>query len=133
MLFTHTITTVYNICAIFYSQPIINLMCDIITLICRAPDVTLSYCFIQEPPADLKCVVCLDVTRDPQQHSVCGNLICKECLEKLQGNACPACRTTEGEFFPDKWSKLMQMRGIKIGKQRTKLALQVVKQSRSCQ
>ena len=35
-----------------------------------------------EPDDELKCVICLEVAREPFQHEECGKLLCKECLEE---------------------------------------------------
>ncbi len=38
--------------------------------------------FLQEPPDDLKCLICLCVAREPVQHGEegCGKIYCKECI-----------------------------------------------------
>ena len=36
----------------------------------------------QEQVDALRCLICLDLASDPQQHEKCGKLFCKTCLEK---------------------------------------------------
>ncbi len=56
-----------------------------------------DYQFIEEPSNDLKCLICLCVARDPQQHGGggCGKIFCGSCIENhKKGNSkCPNCRT----------------------------------------
>ena len=59
-----------------------------------------------DPPEDLKCLICLEVARDPMQHEACGKLFCKECIERNgMENPCPNCRISEPKFFMDNRSK----------------------------
>ena len=53
-----------------------------------------DYKFIEEPADSLKCLICLLVVREPQQHGGCGKLFCKVCINKhkLLRNDCPHCR-----------------------------------------
>ena len=65
-----------------------------------------EYKFVSEPNASLKCVICLDVARDPMQHEECGKLFCKECLEKYgKDKPCPNCRTGS-QYYRDNRSKI---------------------------
>ena len=50
-----------------------------------------DYKFIEEPADYLKCLICLLVVREPQQHGGCGKLFCKVCIDK-HTNTCPHCR-----------------------------------------
>ena len=51
--------------------------------ICRtAEEERIPYNFLEEPDSELKCVICLEVARDPHQHEECGKLVCMECLER---------------------------------------------------
>ena len=61
-----------------------------------------KYNFIAEPDGALQCVICLDVAEDPWQHSKCGRLLCKECLEKYgRDKPCPNCRMEQPLYFED--------------------------------
>ncbi len=53
-----------------------------------------DYKFIEEPADSLKCLICLLVVREPQQHGGCGKLFCKVCINKhkIFRNDCPTCR-----------------------------------------
>ncbi|XP_064399375.1 TNF receptor-associated factor 5-like [Halichondria panicea] len=51
-----------------------------------------DYKFIEEPADSLKCLICLLVVREPQQHGGCGKLFCKSCITKYRRNDCPHCR-----------------------------------------
>ncbi len=55
-----------------------------------------EYPFVEEPSDDLKCLICLCVARDPQQHGDggCGKIFCTSCIDKYKKNddKCPNCR-----------------------------------------
>ena len=64
--------------------------------------------FVESPPDDLLCLICLSVVREPQQISCCGKVLCKVCLDELRkehSNLCPQCRV-DIVSFTDKRSKL---------------------------
>ena len=66
----------------------------------------MSIKFIAELDDDLKCLICLEVARDPLQHEACGKLFCKECLEKYgKDKPCPHCRAQQSHYYEDKRSK----------------------------
>ena len=50
--------------------------------------------FVEVPPVALKCLICLSVARDPQQHGDCGKVFCNSCIteHKKISNDCPHCR-----------------------------------------
>ena len=62
--------------------------------------------FVEPPPDDLLCLICLCVARDPQQINCCGKVLCKVCLEehKQHSDYCPQCRKPI-KSFADKRSK----------------------------
>ena len=65
--------------------------------------------FVDPPPDDLVCLICLSVARDPQQVNCCGKVLCRICLETahkryFNRSKCPQCRV-EITSFPDKRSK----------------------------
>ena len=45
-----------------------------------------DYQFVEEASDDLKCLICLCVARDPQQHGDggCGKIYCKSCIDKYK-------------------------------------------------
>ncbi len=54
--------------------------------------------WVEDPPDDLKCLICLAVAKDPRQHpgddsSDCGKVFCLECITEYQKNysKCPNC------------------------------------------
>ncbi len=49
--------------------------------------------FVQPPPGQTECSVCLLVLRSPHLTGCCGNNFCKECIERVQkdGKACALC------------------------------------------
>ena len=53
-----------------------------------------DYKFLEDPPDSLKCLICLLVVRDPQQHGDCGRLFCNSCITeyKQAKDTCPYCR-----------------------------------------
>ena len=64
--------------------------------------------FVDSPPNDLVCKICLCVSRDVQQaNSCCGNNFCRACLERYiqstvtDRNICPFCRQPSFAFVPD--------------------------------
>ena len=64
-----------------------------------------DYNFIGEPDDDLKCLICLEVARDPWQHGECGRIFCEECLEEYgKDNVCPLC-SEQPQYFKDNRSK----------------------------
>ncbi|XP_064399369.1 TNF receptor-associated factor 4-like isoform X3 [Halichondria panicea] len=67
-----------------------------------------DYKFIEEPADSLKCLICLLVVREPQQHGGCGKLFCKVYIDnhKVFSNNCPHCRRSllqmgQSTIFPD--------------------------------
>ena len=66
--------------------------------------------FLSEPDDALKCLICLDVAEDPLQHTKCGRLYCRECIEKYgAGKPCPTCKSERPQYFEDNRSKLHQL------------------------
>ncbi len=63
-----------------------------------------DYQFVEEPPSGLKCVICLAVARQPQQHGECGKLFCNSCLiqHRQITNKCPHCDLQLITFFDGK-------------------------------
>ena len=63
--------------------------------------------FVDPPPDDLHCLICLSVARDPHQINCCGKVLCRVCLDehKRYSNDCPQCRM-EINSFADKRSEL---------------------------
>ena len=65
-----------------------------------------EYKFVSEPDDALKCLICLDVARDPLQHEECGKLFCKECLEKYgKDKPCANCKRANSHFYKDNRSE----------------------------
>ena len=60
-----------------------------------------EYNFIDELSDKLKCLICLDVAKDPKQHETCGKIFCSECIEKNKDKPCPSCRTKSPNYFTD--------------------------------
>ena len=69
-----------------------------------ASNVQVEYTLLDEVDA-LKCLICLDPAKNPQQHDKCGKLFCTKCLEKLgRDKPCPNCRQGSS-YFDDVKSK----------------------------
>ena len=67
-----------------------------------------DYQFISEPDDENKCVICLEVAREPFQHEECGKLLCKECLEKHgMYRPCPHCRRRGSRYYKDNKSECL--------------------------
>ncbi len=64
--------------------------------------------WLEEPPDDLKCLICLEVAKDPYQHggSLCGKVFCNGCITEYQKHktTCPNCRK-DLSLFQDARSK----------------------------
>ena len=63
--------------------------------------------FVERPPPQLhcECPVCLQVLRDPQQVTCCGNSYCKVCIGRVvnkNGKPCPTCNAVTFSIFPNK-------------------------------
>jgi len=69
------------------------------------PDST-DYVFTNEIPDSLKCLICLQAAKDPQQHGNCGRLFCKNCVAKYRKSSpqgsCPNCRGAFDTFSDGK-------------------------------
>lgn len=62
--------------------------------------------FASEPDDSLKCLICLEVAKNPWQHGKCGRLFCKECLDKIGAyQPCPNCRMEHPQYFEDNKSE----------------------------
>lgn len=65
-----------------------------------------GYKFLGEPADKFKCLICSEVSIEPQQHKSCGGFFCKECLEKRgKGKACPNCKQEKAVFISSKRCK----------------------------
>ncbi len=71
--------------------------------------------WVEDPPDDLKCLICLCVARDPQQHpgddsNPCGKVFCRECITKHKktSDKCPNCRQCL-TLFSDARSKIYKI------------------------
>ena len=65
-----------------------------------------EYQFVSEPGDALKCLICLEVAREPLQHEECGKLFCKECLlDYGKDKPCPNCKTGS-QYYRDNKSKI---------------------------
>lgn len=62
-----------------------------------------QYNFITEPIDSLKCLICLEVARDPMQHAEnrCGKLFCRKCWKKYHKRDCPNCRQRNPRVISD--------------------------------
>ena len=63
-----------------------------------------DYQFVEEPPKDLKCSICLSVFRDPHLTSCCGNHYCQTCINLIQveSKPCPLCQQVDFNSMLDK-------------------------------
>ena len=75
-----------------------------------------KYHFINSPPDDVVCPLCLDIVEEPYQFTCCGQHICKKCKDKFKQQAtttrtntsrqtrkCPMCRQSKYSMLPDKY------------------------------
>jgi late competence protein required for DNA uptake (superfamily II DNA/RNA helicase) len=68
-----------------------------------------DYNYSSKPDINLKCARCLKVAEDPYQHDQCGQLFCRECLEKHQ--TCVNCRRPYPVYYMDSRSMYEQVEG----------------------
>ena len=63
-----------------------------------------DYDFISSIPEELRCSICLQVFRDPNLTSCCGNRYCKGCIDRVQLKAmpCPLCQRRGFTLMLDK-------------------------------
>ncbi len=69
--------------------------------------------FIEEPPDDLLCLICLFPAKEPMQLNCCGKIYCKTCLSEYNRKSkkgCPNCRNAHSTSFYDMRSRF----GVKI-------------------
>lgn len=60
------------------------------------------YNYSTEPDDALKCLICMEVAERPLQHSRCGKLFCRDCLEQYGvWQPCPNCRMEQPQYFND--------------------------------
>ncbi|XP_064386091.1 TNF receptor-associated factor 3-like [Halichondria panicea] len=76
--------------------------------------------WLEDPPDDLKCLICLCVARDPHQHpgdttNECGKIFCHSCItemNKKNETTCPNCRKNLTDFKDAKSTR--QIRSLKV-------------------
>ena len=63
--------------------------------------------FVDPPPPafETKCPICRLLLREPYQATCCGTSFCQTCIQQVQGNKCPICRTKDFEISPNKGLK----------------------------
>ena len=63
--------------------------------------------FIEEPPDELLCLICMFPAKDPLQNDCCGKVFCTTCITKYREKKreCPNCRDTQGNPFKDRRGK----------------------------
>ncbi len=73
--------------------------------------------WLEEPPDDLKCLICLEVAKDPYQHgsSLCGKVFCNGCITEYQKHktTCPNCRK-DLSLFQDARSKCKSIINLRM-------------------
>ena len=75
-----------------------------------------KYHFVNPPPDDVICPLCLDIAEEPYQFTCCGQHICKKCKDTFKQQAtttrtntscqspcCPMCREKKYKISPDKY------------------------------
>ncbi len=61
-----------------------------------------KYKFLSETSDALSCPICLEVAEEPWQHSKCGRIFCKGCLDKYgRDKPCAHCRKESPQYFED--------------------------------
>ena len=61
-----------------------------------------TFHFVERPPERLICVVCHELSQEPDQATCCGKIYCAPCIKswKTNSNSCPFCRRTEQSDVP---------------------------------
>ncbi|XP_064398235.1 TNF receptor-associated factor 4-like [Halichondria panicea] len=76
-----------------------------------------DYQFVEEPSDNLKCLICLCVARDPQQHGNggCGKIYCKSCIDQYMmiNDKCPNCRKVITTFKDERSNRDIQSLKVK--------------------
>lgn len=65
----------------------------------------LDYDFVDSPPDDLTCSICLLVLNEPQLTSCCGNHFCGVCVKQIlaESRSCPLCNAQTFSTMLDKY------------------------------
>lgn len=63
-----------------------------------------DYSYVEEPPENLTCPICMLPCREPQIIDCCGAKFCLSCIEREQfaGKPCPLCRVKQFRMLIDK-------------------------------
>jgi len=74
-----------------------------------------DYEFVDSPPDELICSICLSVLRDPNLTSCCGNHFCHSCIRRIKSkrNPCPLCQDQYYTIMLDK-SFVRRVKELKI-------------------
>ena len=77
----------------------VNKMAD--TTTANAAGQGYSCTFVETPPHDLRCIMCMRPAHDPQQTACCGRLFCRYCLteRKKESSECPQCHDLISCFY----------------------------------
>lgn len=75
----------------------------------------LDYDFVDSPPDDLQCSICLLVLSEPQLTSCCGNHFCSACVKQTQAEnrPCPLCNSPTFSTMLDKYF-VRKVRELKV-------------------
>ena len=71
--------------------------------------------FVEEPPEDFKCPVCLSVVKEPHLTECCGHLFCQKCIDRVikYKRPCPLCKEADFHTMLDKRT-LRELRELKV-------------------
>ena len=74
-----------------------------------------DYEFVDNPPDELMCPICLSVLRYPNLTSCCGNHFCHSCIHRIKSeqNPCPLCQEKRYTIMLDK-SFMRRVKELKI-------------------
>ncbi|XP_011409397.1 PREDICTED: TNF receptor-associated factor 4-like, partial [Amphimedon queenslandica] len=63
-----------------------------------------DYTYVEEPPENLTCPICILPCREPQIMDCCGAKFCLPCIEREQfaGRPCPLCRVQRFKMLIDR-------------------------------
>ena len=67
----------------------------------------ISYCVVDQPGGELKCIICKNLADNPHQSKCCGHTMCYSCAHKWgeRSNSCPQCREFPLEIAVDTRTK----------------------------
>ena len=60
--------------------------------------------FLETPPKEFECTICLNILKEPQLNNCCGQHFCQLCIQRIIDNEkpCPLCNKADFIVILDK-------------------------------